>query len=40
MTIAQQLNIKEFPVTIKDKNCNNIYWENCGFRFGFNFKVI
>jgi hypothetical protein len=28
MTISQQLNIKEFPVTIKDKNCNNIYWEN------------
>ena len=27
-TIAQQLNIKEFPVEIKDKNGNEIYWEN------------
>jgi len=26
-TIAQQLNIKEFPFTIKDKNGNIIYWE-------------
>jgi len=27
-TIAQQLNIKEFPFIIKDKNGNQIYWEN------------
>ena len=27
-TIAQQLNIKEFPFEIKDKNGNEIYWEN------------
>ena len=27
-TIAQQLNIKEFPFRIKDKNGNEIYWEN------------
>ena len=26
-TIAQQLNIKEFPFTIKDKNGNEIYFE-------------
>lgn len=28
MTIAQQLNIKEFPFSIKDSNGNMIYWEN------------
>ena len=27
-TIAQQLNIKEFPFEIKDLNGNDIYWEN------------
>lgn len=27
-TIAQQLNITEFPFTIKDKNGNEIYFEN------------
>jgi hypothetical protein len=27
-TIAQQLNIKEFPFEIKDKNGREIYWEN------------
>jgi hypothetical protein len=27
-TIAQQLNIKEFPFIIKDKNGNQIYFEN------------
>ena len=27
-TIAQQLNIKEFPFKIKDKNGNSIYYEN------------
>jgi hypothetical protein len=27
-TIAQQLNIKEFPFIIKDKNENIIYWED------------
>jgi uncharacterized membrane protein len=27
-TIAQQLNIKEFPFEIKDKNGNRIYCEN------------
>jgi len=27
-TIAQQLNIIEFPFTIKDKNGNTIYYEN------------
>ena len=27
-TIAQQLNIKEFPFRIKDKNGNQIYFEN------------
>ena len=27
-TIAQQLNIKEFPFTIKNKNGNVIYFEN------------
>lgn len=26
-TIAQQLNIKEFPFIIRDKNGNRIYWE-------------
>ena len=26
-TIAQQLNIKDFPFSIKDKNGNEIYWE-------------
>ena len=27
-TIAQQLNIKDFPFEIKDKNGNRIYLEN------------
>ena len=27
-TIAEQLNVKEFPFTIKDKNGNEIYREN------------
>lgn len=27
-TIAQQLNIKQFPFIIKDKNGNNLYYEN------------
>ena len=27
-TIAQQLNVKEFPFEIKDKNGNVIYYEN------------
>lgn len=27
-TIAQQLNIKEFPFVIKDKNGKQIYWES------------
>ena len=27
-TIAQQLNIKEFPFRIKDKNGNQIYFED------------
>lgn len=27
-TIAQQLNIKDFPFVIKDKTGNQIYWEN------------
>jgi glucan-binding YG repeat protein len=27
-TIAQQLNVKEFPFIIKDKNGNQIYYEN------------
>ena len=27
-TIAQQLNIKEFPFEIRDKNGNQIYWED------------
>jgi hypothetical protein len=27
-TIAEQLNIKEFPFKIKDKDGNTIYWEN------------
>jgi hypothetical protein len=27
-TIAQQLNIKEFPFIIKDKNGNRIYYED------------
>ena len=27
-TIAQQLNVKEFPFKIKDKNGNQIYYEN------------
>ena len=27
-TIAQQLNIKDFPFIIKDKNRNEIYYEN------------
>ena len=29
-TIAQQLNIKEFPFVIKDKNGKQIYWESSG----------
>ena len=28
MTIAQQLKIKDFPFTIKDKNGSQIYYEN------------
>ena len=28
MTIAQQLKIKDFPFIIKDKNGNEIYWED------------
>jgi len=28
MTIAQQLNIKDFPFRIKDKDGNRIYFEN------------
>jgi hypothetical protein len=28
MTIAQQLKIKDFPFKIKDKNGNQIYWED------------
>ena len=32
MTIAQQLKVTEFPFRIKDKNGNEIYWEDsCGF---------
>jgi hypothetical protein len=27
-TIAEQLNIKEFPFVIKDKDGREIYWEN------------
>ena len=27
-TITEQLNVKEFPFTIKDKNGNEIYWED------------
>ncbi len=27
-TIAQQLNVKDFPFEINDKNNNEIYWEN------------
>jgi hypothetical protein len=27
-TIAEQLNIKEFPFIIKDKDGREIYWEN------------
>ena len=27
-TIAQQLNVKDFPFEIKDKNGNEIYYEN------------
>ena len=27
-TIAQELNVKKFPFTIKDKNNNEIYYEN------------
>ena len=27
-TIAQQLNVKDFPFTIRDKNGNQIYFEN------------
>jgi len=28
MTIAQQLKIKDFPFTVKDKGCNEIYYED------------
>ena len=28
MTIAKQLNVKEFPFIIKDSNSNKIYYEN------------
>jgi hypothetical protein len=28
MTIAQQLNVKEFPFEIKNKNGNEIYYED------------
>lgn len=35
MTIAQQLNVKEFPFSIKDKMGNEIYWEA---RHGYWFK--
>jgi hypothetical protein len=34
-TIAQQLNIKDFPFRIKDKNGNEIYYETS---YGFWFK--
>ena len=34
-TIAQQLNIKEFPFEIKDKNGNQIYFEDS---FGYWYK--
>ena len=27
-TIAQRLNVTDFPFEIKDKNGNKIYWEN------------
>jgi len=27
-TIAQQLNVKDFPISIKDANGNEIYFEN------------
>jgi hypothetical protein len=27
-TIAQQLNVKDFPFEIKDKNGNELYYEN------------
>ena len=27
-TIAEQLNVKEFPFYINDKNGNRIYWES------------
>ena len=27
-TIAQELNVTDFPFEIKDKNGNKIYWEN------------
>ena len=29
-TIAQQLNVKKFPFTIKDSNNNRIYYEDAG----------
>jgi hypothetical protein len=35
MTIAQQLNVKDFPFEIKDKNGNQIYYEDCK---GFSWK--
>jgi len=28
MTIAQQLKVKDFPFTIKDKQGKEIYWED------------
>lgn len=28
MTIAQQLNVKDFPFEIRDSNGNKIYWED------------
>jgi len=44
-TIAQQLNVKEFPFTIKDKNGNKIYYENSNgwwrkWEYGSNGNVI
>jgi hypothetical protein len=38
MTIAEQLNIKEFPFKIKDKQGNLLYFENssrCWFRYEY-----
>ena len=44
-TIAQQLNIKDFPFEIKDKNGNQIYYENSSghwrkYKYGQNGKII